>query len=540
MHEALDSERDEHVALKVLTSVNARSILRFKHEFRALQEVHHPNLVTLGELVSEGDTWFFTMELIRGEDFVSWCSAIPVVSATIRDDPTIGAPASSARERPGRPLFLGFDEKRLRPALAQLATGLCALHEAKMIHRDIKPSNVLVDATGRVVILDFGLITDLESTPGADATTDMELVGTPSYMAPEQAASKPVGPPADWYAVGVLLYEVLTGDVPFSGAPLEVLQRKQTEEPRPPRLVVPGIPADLDTLCTQLLQFDPNARPTGRQVLRALGALPERKGPASLQGGSLTHGSIFVGREAELAEIGAAYQRTREGRGVTVLVHGDSGVGKSRLVRQFADAVQLNDRNAVVLAGRCYERETVPYKALDGVIDAFGRFLTRIPSAEADSYLPTRPGALVQAFPVLKRVPGMAQTRDQAKRVDPHEMRRGAFAAIRDMLTRLAERRPVIVLIDDLQWADADSLAVLAEVLRPPGPPPLLVLGTTRVARRGAGAPTPVIERAARGRAAARCAAPRRRPHPRSAASRATRRAIWRGASSKWPRPGWR
>ncbi len=379
------------------------------------------------------------------------------------------------------PVRHGFDEKRLRAALVQLATGLCALHDAQKIHRDIKPSNVLVDGNGRVVILDFGLIADIEGSAGAVATTDMELVGTPSYMAPEQAASKPVGPAADWYAVGVLLYEVLTGDVPFVGTPLEVLQRKQTEEPTPPIELVPGTPADLNDLCLRLMQFDPTARPTGTQVLRALGAIPDRRSATSIVTASLTHGSVFVGREAELAQLGAAYQRTREGECVTVLVRGDSGLGKSRLVRYFADTIAMSDRHAVVLAGRCYERETVPYKALDGVIDAFGRFLTRIPAAEADSYLPTRPGALVQAFPVLRRVPGMAQTRDQLPRIDPQEMRRGAFAAIRDMLTRLAERRPVIVLIDDLQWADADSLAVLAEVLRPPGPPPLLLLGTTRV-----------------------------------------------------------
>jgi hypothetical protein len=477
VHEALDADRGEPVALKVLTSVNARSILRFKQEFRALQEVHHPNLVTLGELVSEGETWFFTMELVRGEDFVSWCTALP--SSSELDD-TVDAPGS-ARERPGRPLYLGFDEKRLRAALVQLATGLCALHDAQKIHRDIKPSNVLVDAKGRVVILDFGLVADLEHDTDHDATTDMDLVGTPSYMAPEQAASKPVAPAADWYAVGVLLYEVLTGDVPFVGKPLQVLQRKQTEEPKRPGALVPGVAADLDELCMKLLQFDPNARPTGRQVLRMLGALPERRNSGSFQGQSLTHGSIFVGRDAELATLNAAYEGSRAGRCVTVLVRGESGIGKSRLVRHFADAIALGDRHAVILAGRCYERETVPYKALDGVIDAFGRFLTRIPAAEADQYLPTRPGALVQAFPVLRRVPGMAQTRDQGRRVDPHEMRRGAFAAIREMLTRLAERRPVIVIIDDLQWADADSLAVFAEVLRPPAPPPLLLLGTTRV-----------------------------------------------------------
>ena len=482
VHEALDAERGEHVAIKVLTNVNARSILRFKREFRALQEVQHPNLVTLGELVSEGDTWFFTMELVRGDDFVSWCTSRP--SAVSRDEPTAPAASRAMPERPHRTPFRGrgFDERRLRSAMIELTTGLCALHDAQKIHRDIKPSNVLVDGNGRVVVLDFGLVTDVEPDAEADATTDMVIVGTPTYMAPEQAASKPVGPAADWYSVGVLLFEVLTGDAPFAGGNvLDVLRRKQSEEPPAPSTLASGVPADLDDLCVRLLKLDPNARPSGRQVLRALGALPERRNAASLPPTSLANGSIFVGREAEMARLSAAYQRTREGECVTVLVRGESGLGKSRLARYFADTIALGDRNAVVLAGRCYERETVPYKALDGVIDAFGRFLSRIPIAEADSYLPTRPGALVQAFPVLRRVMGMSQTREQ-RRIDPHEMRRGAFAAIREMLTRLAERRPVIVLIDDLQWADADSLAVLAEVLRPPGPPPLLLLGTTRVA----------------------------------------------------------
>ena len=480
VHEALDTERNEHVALKVLSNVDARSILRFKQEFRALQEVHHPNLVTLGELISEGDAWFFTMELVRGEDFVSWCSALPRVRAP--DAPTLPAPPPTEQGVPAAPGPIGFDERRLRAALVQLATGLCALHDAQKIHRDIKPSNVLVDESGRVIILDFGLITDAEApAAGAEATTDIGLVGTPMYMAPEQAASKLIGPPADWYAVGVLLYEVLTGDVPFAGAPLQVLQRKQTEAPPAPIVLVPGVPKDLNDLCVQLLQFDPAARPTGRELLHALGALQERRASAATAPSSLSHGSIFVGRDAELAQMRSAYERTRARESVTVIVRGESGLGKSRLVRTFADAVAATDRNVVVLAGRCYERETVPYKALDGVIDAFGRFLTRIPATEADSYLPTRPGALVQAFPALRRVPGMASARDAAKRADPHELRRGAFAAIRDMLTRLAERRPVLILIDDLQWADADSLALLTDVLRPPGPPPLLLLGTTRV-----------------------------------------------------------
>jgi hypothetical protein len=491
VHEAFDAERGEHVAIKVLTNTSARSILRFKREFRALQEVHHRNLVSLGELVSEGDNWFFTMELVRGQNLLTWCAS--ALSTATSDEPTLPAPPSArAREQPGRPLFLGFDESRVRAAMIELTLGLSALHDAQKIHRDIKPSNVLVDSSGRVVLLDFGLVADLAPNPEVEASTDTDLVGTPTYMAPEQAASKKVGPAADWYSVGVLLFEVLTGDVPFGdGSPLDILQRKQREEPPAPKTLVPGVPDDLNDLCLRLLQFEPSVRPNGAEVLRALGGLPERRGVAAHAPTSLTQGSIFVGRDAELAALHAAYQRTRGGECVTVLVRGESGLGKSRLVRYFADMVALGDRNTVILSGRCYERETVPYKALDGVIDALGRFLSRIPHAEADSYLPTRTGPLLQAFPALRRVIGMTQAREAARKVDPLELRRGAFAAIREMLTRLAERRPVIVLIDDLQWADADSLAVLAEVLRAPGPPPLLLLGTTRVADAELVTPSP-------------------------------------------------
>src|SRR5262249_59781822 len=137
---------------------------------------------------------------------------------------------------------------------------------AGRVQRDIKPSNVMVTPAGRVVLLDFGLVADL----AAERTSDSSIVGTAEYMAPEQAVKRNVGPPSDCYAVGVMLYEVLTGRLPFDGTGIEVLQAKLHEIPRPPSSLAP-CSADLAALCVDLLAVDPKARPTAEGILRRLG-----------------------------------------------------------------------------------------------------------------------------------------------------------------------------------------------------------------------------------------------------------------------------
>ncbi|HEY8377982.1 MAG TPA: protein kinase [Nannocystis sp.] len=418
----------EVVALKVLRGFEPAALYRFKLEFRALADICHPNLSLLHHLVVRGDQAYLTMELVDGVDFLAYVQAAPA---------------------------------RLPAALAQLAAGLEALHAAGKLHRDIKPSNVLVTREGRVVILDFGLVHELASGRG------QELVGTPAYMAPEQLGGATPTTASDWYAVGVMLFEALTGRLPFAGPAHEVLRAK-CERDAPP--VTGSAHPVLAGLCAALLARQPELRPDGAEIATRLAALagvapppvvPSRRNLAAAPGG-------LVGREAAFATLATALADSRSGP-IVALVRGRSGLGKSALLRAFADAAQVGAAGleaAVVLAGRCYEREQVPFNAFDSVVDALTALYLGIGSAEQGALLPPGLAAVARLFPVLRRVTAIAEMCPASwpGEIDAAWLRQ-ASSVLRDMFRRLGERAPLVLIIDDVQWADGDSAALLAELL---------------------------------------------------------------------------
>lgn len=189
----------------------------------------------------------------------------------------------------------------------------------------------------------------------------------------------------------------------------------------------------------------------------------------------------FIGRVAELEELESAYQALERGTPVTVMLSGQSGMGKSALVRYFLNDVQRRDPRALVLAGRCYDQESVPYKAVASVIEELARYLGRVSVLEAKALLPGDVGALARLFPVLQDIYSAAKTRlKPLDVVDSQELRRRAFAALRELLGRISDERRVVLFLDDVQWGDRDSAALLGEVLRQPDAPPMLVIATHR------------------------------------------------------------
>ncbi len=468
VYRVYDRKLDSTVALKTLSRSDPGAIFRFKKEFRSLADVNHPNLVQLYELLSEGNRWFFTMELVDGLDFIDYARSEPgkdrYDTGRFYSLPTLTPPP---------------DLERLRTALRQLADGLRALHRSGKLHCDIKPSNILVTQAGRVVLLDFGLVKEVFPTQIYE-TMDGGVAGTPAYMSPEQAAGRRVSETSDWYGVGVILYEALTGRVPFSGGFLKILTDKQKTDPPPPRELVPEVPEDLSELCMRLLDRQTERRPSGERVLRKLGG-PSRSITRLTHSSSSSLDAHFVGRAADLATLEESFARTRKGKTVICLIHGSSGVGKTALVRRFLQQVREDYAGAVLLTGRCYERESVPYKALDSLIDALSRYLRRLSDQQVEVLLPTNVLALARLFPALRRVQAIAGAKRRVLDIpDSREQRRRAFAALRELLERLARHRPLLLFIDDLHWGDLDSAALLAEILRPPDPPSLMLVACYR------------------------------------------------------------
>ena len=524
VYEAYDRERETLVALKTLREASPETIFLFKQEFRSLAQTIHPNLVPLYEFISDGEQYFFTMEFLRdGVDLKTFLRSQDAASETqdpsaatgpsrissIAEDETIDAPMDDISwpgpgdGDPGEPpadpspvaLPVEFDEAQVVEVFRQLAEGVQALHESRILHRDLKPANVMVRGNGRVVLLDFGLVQELGNgvvsaggpadsrsgdTGGGDSShTSGSVTGSVAYMAPEQAAAQALSPASDWYAVGVMLYEVLTGRLPITGRSIEILRDKQRLDPAPPQTIVPGVPEDIGVLCMDLLSRDPSRRPLGPEVIARLGGDTDHFGDAEIA--TTTPVAVpFVGRKHHLETLARCLDITTEGCTAVCRVHGRSGAGKSSLIQHFLDDVSAR-RDPVVLVGRCYEQESMPFKAIDSLVDALTRFLLSLQPGELNQLMPENIAALARVFPALLRIDRVARaTSEREGKLNLEELRLQAFGALRELLARIGERRPLVLFIDDLQWGDLDSAALIREILSSAEPPRMLMLFSYR------------------------------------------------------------
>lgn len=492
VYEAFDTATNNSVALKLMRSVSASALYHFKNEFRALANIHHPNLVSLYELHNDGEHWFFTMELLaEASNFREH------VRPSIGDDAEYDAPTLTSTEAladaPGdtdsdctQTTALGEEEiplrskrvrrrggavdyQRLRSALLDISRGLQALHSFGILHRDLKPANVLIEPSGRAVVLDFGLVQTAGREPME--TTVGEVHGTPAYLSPEQANLSELTPASDWYSVGVMLHEAMTGRRPFEGSNRTIVEIKTRTDALPIRQIVHDAPEDLCKLCDALLSRTPSDRPSAEEIIAILDDSATLDSSATVRSRAAQE---FVGRHSELKQLWEHYEASQQ-ETVIAQVSGLSGSGKSTLCDHFLDEIHRKHADTFILRGRCQDSESVPFKALDEIVDQLSERLRAAPDLLQG--VPLRAldyQALAQLFPVLERVPGFSRSSDT--NVDSLELRRIGSWAFRTVLQFLSKKERLVLCIDDLQWADQDSIALLREALSSPAPQSLLVL----------------------------------------------------------------
>jgi eukaryotic-like serine/threonine-protein kinase len=232
-----DEKLDEIVALKILTLESDQAAERFTREVRLARRVTHPNVARTHDVGEAGGRPFLTMEFVTGETL----EAVLQREGALRSD---------------RAAELG----------EQIAAGLDAAHQAGVVHRDLKPANVMIASSGRVVLTDFGIARALEADAQRRTT---EVIGTPYYMSPEQVLGKVVDARSDLYSLGLILYELLIGDLPFRGeTPIAVALARLDQAPPDPRSRA-DVPADLAQIVMRCLAVDPSRRPESAAALAA-------------------------------------------------------------------------------------------------------------------------------------------------------------------------------------------------------------------------------------------------------------------------------
>jgi serine/threonine protein kinase len=288
VYEAEDTSLQRRVALKVLQPASASDPARrarFEKEARAVASLNHPNIVTIHSVEEYDDTRFLTMEIIDG-------------STIDRLIPPAGLPL----------------EQLLTYAIP-LVDAVVAAHARHIVHRDLKPANVMVTGDGRVKVLDFGLAKlldppmldddSLQTVTAVQATMAGQIVGTAAYMSPEQAEGRPVDYRSDIFSIGVLLYEMTTGQRPFRGdTGISILSSIIKDEPTPLTRLRPGASPELERIVSQCLAKDPAKRPSSATEIRTrLASLIEAAEPRSLRLG----GAAMLASALILLALAAAY-----------------------------------------------------------------------------------------------------------------------------------------------------------------------------------------------------------------------------------------
>lgn len=462
---AYDATLQRRLALKILKSADEDEsshdlLLR---EARSASALNHPNICTIYEVGEENGRAYIAMEYIDGRPL---CDLVDTAPLPLEDVLRYGIEAADA---------------------------LAHAHDRGIIHRDLKTGNAVVSSSGHLKIVDFGLAHRAGAfSPDASTVSEQSRssvsAGTPYAMAPEQLRGKSTDARTDIWALGVLLYEILAAGRPFHGATTaELFSSILRDSPAPLAVSIPESLRALVYKCLAKLPEDRYPRAADvRMVLEAAASVlrqgaqsdPNVASGAALPPAPMLNTAMgvigFVGRDHEMEKISAVWERARSGERQLVLLAGEPGIGKTRLAAEFAR--RCASEGATVLVGRSDEESLVPYQPF---VEALNWYARVCPEAELRAQLTAIGGGaeLGQLMPELVRritdlpVPAPMNVDGQRYRL---------FEAVRALLSAASSVRPMVVMFDDLHWADKPTLLMLRHLVRSSDASALCLVGTYR------------------------------------------------------------
>jgi tetratricopeptide (TPR) repeat protein len=501
VYKAKDIKLNEEVALKLLNpeiATEERTIERFRNELKIARKITHKNVCRVHDFHEDKETPYITMVYVPGESLKEFIKKEGKLS----------------------------EETAIRIS-KQICRGLSEAHDLGVIHRDLKPSNIMIDEKDNVTIMDFGIA---RSMIARGVTQTGSIIGTPDYMSPEQAEGRQIDQRSDLYSLGVILFEMLTGKLPFEGdSALSVAMKHKSERPPDPKVLNDQISENMNAVILKCMEKELEHRYQSIEGLLSdieniekgidTEAIPLKSHvPAFLiEGEETAEGEkpVFVARESELGKLRLFLETALSGKGQVAFVTGEAGNGKTALIQEFARRSQEANSDLIVVLGKCNAQTGIgdPYlpfieilRLLTGDVEArwAAGFITKEHATRLWNLLPLsvetvldKGSDLIDIFipgkELLSR--GEAFTSGRANWLSPLKKiieRKAAlpadltlqqsdlFEQYTRVLEALAQKKPLLLILDDIQWVDVGSASLLFHLGRRIAGSRIMIIGAFR------------------------------------------------------------